>query len=111
VPGSWPRSALAFPTRLTRIDARKPATYNLPGPLSTGAAAQQGSDQSTNIIHGKAGITLPAPPPVKSSPVRDEYKTENSGAPVKVTDNYRWLENANAPNTRTFIYPLLDMLR
>jgi prolyl oligopeptidase len=71
--------------------------------LSASLAGQQGADQRTNIIHGKDGITLPPPPLVKSSPVTDEYKSENSAAPVKVTDNYRWLENATAPETRAFI--------
>jgi hypothetical protein len=51
-------------------------------------------------IHGKHGITLPPPLLVKSSPAIDEYKSENSAAPVKVTDNYRWLENVTAPDTR-----------
>jgi prolyl oligopeptidase len=71
--------------------------------LSASLAAQQGADQSKNTIHGKAGITLPPPPLAKSSPVTDEYKTKNSAAHVKVTDNYRWLENATAPDTRAFI--------
>lgn len=48
-------------------------------------------------IHGRDGITLPAPPPVDSSPVTDNYFG------TKIVDNYRWLENAKSPETRAFI--------
>ena len=48
-------------------------------------------------IHGGDGITLPAPPAVESNPVIDDY----SG--TKVADNYRWLEDAQSPETRAFI--------
>src|ERR1700684_3338142 len=53
-------------------------------------------------IHGKSGITLPAPPPTEKQPVTDTYKV--GGAPdVTVTDPYRWLEDAKSPATRAYI--------
>ncbi len=54
-------------------------------------------------IHGKDGITLPDPPSVKTDPVVDEYKSADPNVPTKVTDPYRWLEDAHSPETRAFI--------
>jgi prolyl oligopeptidase len=48
-------------------------------------------------IHGRDGITLPAPPVVDAKPVADSYFGTN------VTDNFRWLENSKSPETRAFI--------
>ncbi|MGH7690686.1 MAG: prolyl oligopeptidase family serine peptidase, partial [Gemmatimonadaceae bacterium] len=48
-------------------------------------------------IHGRGGITLPPPPEVKKIPVTDNYFG------TKITDDYRWLEDANSPETRAFI--------
>lgn len=48
-------------------------------------------------IHGRDGITLPPPPAVQKQPVTDDYFG------TKVTDDYRWLENAKSPETREFI--------
>lgn len=48
-------------------------------------------------IRSRDGITLPAPPVVESQPVVDDYFG------TKVTDNFRWLENAKSPETRAFI--------
>ncbi|MGH9589826.1 MAG: prolyl oligopeptidase family serine peptidase [Terracidiphilus sp.] len=48
-------------------------------------------------LHGRAGIRLPAPPPAKKVPVTDDYFG------TKVTDNYRWLEDAKSPETLDFI--------
>jgi prolyl oligopeptidase len=48
-------------------------------------------------IHGRGGITLPAPPDAQVTPVTDDY----FGA--KVVDNYRWLENAQSQETKDFI--------
>jgi prolyl oligopeptidase len=54
-------------------------------------------------ISGRDGITLPNPPVVKTMPVVDEYQSTDSGVSAKVTDPYRWLEDAHSPETRTFI--------
>jgi prolyl oligopeptidase len=65
--------------------------------LSSIAVAQTGRP-----IHGKDGITLPAPPPTAQHAVTDTYKV--SGArDVTITDPYRWLEDAKSPATRAFI--------
>ena len=48
-------------------------------------------------IHGRDGIRLPAPPAAKKVPATDDYFG------TKVTDNYRWLEDANSSDTRAFI--------
>jgi len=48
-------------------------------------------------IHGREGISLPAPPPVDTDPVTDNYFG------TKIVDSYRWLENAKSPETRAFI--------
>jgi prolyl oligopeptidase len=57
--------------------------------VAAGAIAQ--------TIHGREGISLPAPPPVEAIPVIDDYFG------TKITDNYRWLEDAHSPETRAFI--------
>jgi prolyl oligopeptidase len=57
--------------------------------VAAGAAGQ--------TIHGRGGITLPAPPGAQVAPVTDTY----FGA--RVIDNYRWLEDAVSPETRKFI--------
>ena len=54
-------------------------------------------------IHGRDGITLPNPPAVKTDPVVDEYKSAEPGVPTKITDPYRWLEDAHSPETRAYI--------
>ena len=48
-------------------------------------------------IHGRGGITLPAPPEAQAVPVTDDYFG------TKIVDNYRWLEDANSPETKAFI--------
>jgi len=57
--------------------------------IGTGAVAQ--------TIHGREGITLPAPPAVATDPVTDDYFG------TKIADSYRWLEDAKSPETRAFI--------
>ena len=54
-------------------------------------------------VQGRDGITLPAPPAVATQPVTDEYASAGAPSPVKVTDPYRWLEDAHSPATRSFI--------
>jgi prolyl oligopeptidase len=56
-----------------------------------------GLNAIAQTIHGREGITLPPPPAVQAVPVIDDY----FGA--KITDNYRWLEDAKSPATRAFI--------
>ena len=53
--------------------------------------------QAAQTIHGRDGIVLPPPPAVEKTPVVDNYFG------TKITDNYRWLEDAKSPETRAFI--------
>jgi prolyl oligopeptidase len=53
--------------------------------------AQQGD------AHGGDGITLPPPPVAAVHAVTDDYFG------VKITDDYRWLEDAKSPETRAWI--------
>lgn len=48
-------------------------------------------------IHGRDGIKLPLPPEAKKIPVTDDYFG------TKITDGYRWLEDAASSETRAFI--------
>jgi prolyl oligopeptidase len=48
-------------------------------------------------IHGRDGITLPPPPAVEKIPVADDYFG------TKISDDYRWLEDAKSAETRAFI--------
>jgi prolyl oligopeptidase len=59
--------------------------------------AAGGIGVSAQAIHGREGILLPPPPAAEAIPVADDY----FGA--KVTDNYRWLEDAKSLETRDFI--------
>jgi prolyl oligopeptidase len=52
---------------------------------------------SSQAIHSRAGFTLPPPPDVEAIPVTDDYFG------TKIQDNYRWLEDANSPETKTFV--------
>jgi prolyl oligopeptidase len=52
---------------------------------------------AAQTIHGRGGITLPAPPDVDAVPVTDNYFG------TKIVDNYRWLEDAKSDQTRAFI--------
>ncbi len=53
-----------------------------------------GLARCAQTIHGGEGITLPPPPAVEAIPVVDDYFG------TKITDNYRWLEDAQSPATR-----------
>jgi prolyl oligopeptidase len=54
-------------------------------------------------VQGRDGIKLPNPPVVKTGPVVDGYKSAAPGVPTKITDPYRWLEDAHSPETRAYI--------
>jgi len=56
-----------------------------------------GASALSQTIHGREGITLPAPPAVEAIPVSDNYFG------TKIPDSYRWLEDARSPETRAFI--------
>jgi prolyl oligopeptidase len=56
-----------------------------------------GASAAPQTIHGRGGITLPAPPHADAIPVKDNYFG------TTIVDNYRWLENANSPETKEFI--------
>ena len=51
----------------------------------------------TRVIQGGNGIELPSPPVASVQPVVDDYNG------TKITDNYRWLEDAKSPETRAWI--------
>ena len=59
--------------------------------------AMVGTRAQAQTIHGREGITLPAPPAVQAIPVSDDYFG------TKIADSYRWLEDAASPETRAFI--------
>ena len=61
------------------------------------AGAVLGAPSMGQSIRGRDGITLPAPPPVEADPVTDNYFG------TKITDSYRWLEDAKSTQTRAFI--------
>ncbi len=71
--------------------------------LASGWACGWAGAQQNAMVHGKDGITLPPPPAVKTVPVVDSYVSAASSSPVRLTDNYRWLEDAKSPDTRAFI--------
>jgi prolyl oligopeptidase len=62
-----------------------------------GLALWLGMGGMAQTIHGREGITLPPPPAVEAIPVIDEYFG------TKISDSYRWLEDAKSPETRAFI--------
>ena len=52
---------------------------------------------SAQTIHGRDGITLLRRRPPRLTPVTDDYFG------TKITDSYRWLEDAKSTQTRAFI--------
>jgi prolyl oligopeptidase len=52
---------------------------------------------TAQAIHGRDRITLPAPPVTDKDPVVDTYFG------TKITDDYRWLEDAKSAETRDFL--------
>ena len=59
--------------------------------------AVAGASGSAQAIHGRGGITMPAPPDAQAAPVTDTYFG------TKIVDNYRWLEDAESSETKKFI--------
>ncbi len=51
----------------------------------------------TAAIHGRNGVALGPPPAVAVKPVTDVVGGHS------ITDNYRWLEDQNSPETREFL--------
>ena len=64
---------------------------------SVSMIAQTPNQPSQEPIHGGDRIRMPLPPEVEKKPVVDTYFG------TKITDNYRWLEDAKSPETRDFI--------
>jgi prolyl oligopeptidase len=69
----------------------------LPAALAFLAAPALLAAQSSMPIHGGDTIKLPAPPDTEKQPVVDNYFG------TKITDDYRWLEDAKSPATRAFL--------
>ena len=63
--------------------------------MLSGCAAQMIGQ--TVAIHGDNGVVLGPPPAVTLKPVTDDVGGH------KITDDYRWLEDQKAPDTRAFI--------
>jgi prolyl oligopeptidase len=59
--------------------------------------ALSGVIATSQTIHSRGGFPLPPPPDVEAVPVTDDYFG------TKIQDDYRWLENADSPETKTFI--------
>ena len=55
------------------------------------------ADLPQKQIHGANGITLPPPPPTEAKPVNDTVSGHS------LADPYRWLEDQDSPETRTWI--------
>ena len=64
---------------------------------SVSLIAQTPNQASQEPIHGGDRIRMPLPPEVEKKPVVDTYFG------TKITDNYRWIEDAKSPETRDFI--------
>jgi prolyl oligopeptidase len=67
----------------------------LKGVVLVGCVMQVGAQ--TVAIHGDNGVVLGAPPSVEVKPVTDVVGGH------EITDDYRWLEDQKAPDTRAFI--------
>ncbi len=65
--------------------------------FSWAVLAIMGVSSAAQTIQGREGITLPLPPAVAAIPVVDDYFG------TKISDSYRWLEDAKSPETRAFI--------
>ncbi len=58
--------------------------------------------EKSAAVHGRNGITLPAPPSTKVEPVKEKF------CETTVTDPYRWLEDSKSPETRAWIESQMD---
>jgi prolyl oligopeptidase len=56
-----------------------------------------GVSLAAQTVHGRDGISLPAPSVADAIPETDNYFG------TKIVDNYRWLEDSKSPETRAFI--------
>jgi prolyl oligopeptidase len=65
--------------------------------LGLGFALLVAAGAFAQTIHGREGIVLPSPPAVEASPVADNYFG------TKISDSYRWLEDAKSTDTRAFL--------
>jgi prolyl oligopeptidase len=65
--------------------------------LGLGFALSLSAMAIAQAIHGRGGITLPAPPAVQAIPVTNDYFG------TRIVDNYRWLEEATSAETKNFI--------
>jgi prolyl oligopeptidase len=65
--------------------------------ISLLATACTAGAQHTPEVRGENGITLPPPPVAAVHTVTDDYDG------TKIEDNYRWLEDAQSPETRAWI--------
>jgi prolyl oligopeptidase len=83
------------PSKPKRVCCRQGAFMRLLAGF--GLALVLGATSLAQSIHGRDGITLPAPPAVEASPVTDDYFG------TKIADSYRWLEDAKSTQTRAFI--------
>src|SRR3981081_3201624 len=77
---------------------RMRSAFFLTAVVVSGAAAAAGAQ-----VQGRDGITLPKPPVGKTEAGVDEYKSAPPGVPTRITDPYRWLEDAHSPETRAYI--------
>ncbi len=65
--------------------------------LGLGFALLVAAGAFAQTIHGREGIVLPSSPAVEASPVADNYFG------TRISDSYRWLEDAKSTETRAFL--------
>jgi prolyl oligopeptidase len=80
-----------------RLTATALALWMVPNLMAAQTDSPSKPPATPVTIHGGDRITLPLPPPTDVVPVVDNYFG------TKITDNYRWLEDAKSPETREFI--------
>jgi len=65
--------------------------------LVLSVAVNLSAADNSELIHGGNGVTLPPPPPTKVEAVTETLHGATN------TDNYRWLEDSQSPETRAWI--------